>query len=168
MAVEARGKPAWRLNASRDVIDAWLGRDALTRLAVGVWRLASAAGGLALVVPIMNVGRRPYRLGRLADRLEAVRDMAVIPDGLPTQLRWFEFTLVATAAAGLVLPLRLRRAHLLVAVPAFVLAVLVHRGAGQSDWTDPTAQLLVAVVGLGVAVLAALSPVPSGPKSLSG
>ena len=143
------------------LLDGWLGRDRFTRVAVSVWRLASLLCGIALVAPIMNVGRRPYRLSRLAERLEAVRDMAVIPDALPTYLRWFQAMVATAIVSGLVLPPRFRRLHPLASVPALVLAILVYRGATQSDWTDPTTQLIIAVVALAVTTLTALPPLPS-------
>jgi hypothetical protein len=140
-------------------VDAYLGADRMTRVAVAAWRLASLASGLALVAPIMNVGRRPYRLGRLTERLKAVQDMAVIPDALPTELRWLQFMVIATVVTGIVLPLRYRLAHPVVSVPALVLAVLVWRGADQSDWTTPRAPLMVSIVLLSIAVVAALHPI---------
>jgi hypothetical protein len=145
------------VGASR-YVDAYLGADRITRFAVAAWRLASLASGLALVAPIMDVGRRPYRLGRLTERLRAVQDMAVIPDALPTELRWLQFMVIATVVTGIVLPLRYRVAQPVVSVPAFVLAVLVRRGADQSDWTTPRTPLLVSIVVLAIAVVTALQP----------
>jgi hypothetical protein len=150
----------------RPLLDGWLGRDRFTIVTVGAWRLASLCCGIALLAPIMNVGRRPYRLSRLAERLEAVRDMAVIPDALPTYLRWFQAMVVATIVSGLALPPRFRRLHPLASLPALVLAILVYRGATQSDWTDPTRQFVIAVVALVVTVLAALQPIPSADRPL--
>ena len=147
--------------AAARYVDAYLGSDRITRAAVAVWRVASLASGLALVAPVMNVGRRPYRLGRLAERLRAVQDMAVIPDALPTELRWLQLTVVATVMGGIVLPARYRWAHPVAAVPALVLALLVRRGADQSDWTTPTTQLNLSIVLLGIAVVAALAPTRS-------
>ena len=82
--------------------------------------------------------------------------MAVIPDGLPTQLRWFQVTVVTTIVTGVALPLRLRPLHLVASLPALVLAVLVHRGATRSDWTEPTGQLRLAIVVLAVTVVAGI------------
>ena len=140
-------------------VDAYLGSDRVTRAAVAVWRVASLASGLALVAPIMNVGRRPYRLGRLAERLRAVQDMQAIPDALPAQLRWLQLTVIATVVSGIVLPLRYRLAHIVVSVPALVLAVLVRRGADQSGWTTPRSPLMVSIALLGIAVVTALQPI---------
>jgi hypothetical protein len=140
-------------------VGAYLGSDRVTRAAVAVWRVASLASGLALVAPIMNVGRRPYRLGRLAERLRAVQDMQAIPDALPTQLRWLQLTVIATVVSGFVLPLRYRLVHIVVSVPALALAVLVRRGADRSEWTTPTPQLMVSIVLLGIAVVTALQPI---------
>ena len=140
-------------------VDAYFGADRMTRVAVAAWRLASLASGLALVAPIMNVGRRPYRLGRLVDKLTDVREMQVIPDALPTELRWLQLMVIATVVSGIVLPLRYRLAHPVVSVPAFVLAVLVRRGADQSGWTTSRTPLLVSIVLLGIAVVTALQPI---------
>jgi hypothetical protein len=142
-------------------VDAYFGDTGVTRGAIATWRLASLASGLALVAPIMDVGRRPYRLGRLADRLRAVQDMQVIPDALPSQLRWLHVMMIATVVGGVVIPLRYRWLHPLVSIPAFVLVVLVRRGADQSDWTTPRASLTVSIVLLVVAVVTALLPSPS-------
>lgn len=129
-----------------------------THVQVAVWRLASLASGLALVAPVMLVGRRPYRLGRLADRLRAIQDMAVIPDALPTLLSWLFAAIVVTVVGGLVTPVRYRRLHGVVAAATILLAGLVRHGAGESDWTSPTTQLAVVIGFLAVAVVAAALP----------
>lgn len=129
-----------------------------THITVGVWRIASVASGLALVAPIMLVGRRPYRLGRLADRLRAIQDMAVIPDALPGWLSWLSAAIVATVVGGFVTPVRYRRFHGVVAATTLVFAVLVRQAADDSDWTSPTSQLTVVVVLLAVAVVASALP----------
>lgn len=136
----------------------WFGVGRATHVAVGVWRIASIASGLALVAPIMLVGRRPYRLGRLADRLRAVQDMAVIPDALPGWLSWLSAAIVATVIGGIVTPVRYRRLHGVVAATTLVLAVLVRQAAEDSDWTSPTAQLTLVVGILVVAVVASALP----------
>ena len=92
--------------------------------------------------------------------------MAVIPDSLPTYLRWSQAMVVTTIVSGLVLPPRFRRLHPLASVPALVLAILVYRGATQSDWTDPTTQLSIAVVALAITILTALTPVPATDPTL--
>ena len=138
----------------------WLGIDRRTQALTAVWRLAAIASGLALVEPIMLVGRRPYRLGRLAERLRAVQEMALIPDVLPAQLAWFRVLVLATVVGGFVIPAGGRRLHLAVSAPTLVLAVLVRRGAGQTDWTSPTGQLAAVIGFLVIAVVA--SALPSG------
>ena len=135
----------------------WTGVGRATHVKVAVWRLASVTSGLALLVPIMVVGRRPYRLGRLAERLRAIEDMAIIPDALPVWLSWLFAAIVATVVGGLLTPVRYRRAHGVVAAAALALAVLV-RFAGQSDWTSPTTQLSVVIAFLFVAVAASALP----------
>ena len=137
-------------------VDAYLGSDRVTRAAIAAWRVASLACGLALVAPIMDVGRRPYRLGRLIDKLMDVRGMEIIPDALPTQLRWLQLTVIATVVSGMALPARYRWAHPAVSAPAFVLAVLVRRGADRSELTTPTTQLMISIILLGIAVVSAL------------
>lgn len=136
----------------------WLGSGRAERAAVVVWRLASAGSALALVAPIMLVGRRPYRLGRLADRLRAVEGMAVIPDALPGQLSWFRVGLLATVVGGIVLPARIRPLHGVVIAATLAAAVLVHRGGDQAEFTSTTGQLTVTVWLLAVALLAAAMP----------
>jgi hypothetical protein len=147
--------------AAARYVDAYLGSSRVTRGAVAAWRIASLASGLSLVAPIMDVGRRPYRLGRLADRLRAVQDMQVIPDALPTQLRWLQAMVIVTVVGGIVLPLRYRWAHLVVSIPAFVLAVLVRRGADESEWTTPRMPLTASIILLAIAVVTAAMPVLS-------
>jgi hypothetical protein len=136
----------------------WLGSDRRTHALVGLWRVASTASGLALVAPIMLVGRRPYRLGRLADRLSDLEEMALIPDALDDQLSWFRYGLVVTVIGGLIVPARRRQLHAVVIAATLALAVLVRRGSGQTDWTAPTGQLTATIVLLAVATAAALSP----------
>jgi hypothetical protein len=153
---------------ARGVIDAWLGRDLFTRGTVAVWRLSSLLCGITLVAPIMNVGRRPYRLGRLADRLEAVRDMALIPDALPTQLRWFQVAVVTTVVTGVAFPIRFRRLHPAASLSALILAILVYRGATRSAWTEPTTQLTFAIAFLVITLLMALLPNGSSADAGSG
>ena len=140
---------------------AWFGTGRATQLTVAVWRLAAVAAGVALVAPVMLVGRRPYGLGRLAERLRAVQDMAVIPDALPDQLSWFRLGVAATVVGGIVIPARGRRLHGVVIAATLVLAVLIRRGADQTDWTSPTGQLTASVVLLGIALVAAALPVRS-------
>lgn len=136
----------------------WAGTGRLNQAAAVAWRLASLGSGLALVAPIMLVGRRPYRLGRLAERLRAVQDMAVIPDALPTQLSWLRIGVVATVVGGIVAPAGWRRWHSIVIAATLVLAFLVRRGARQTVWTSPTWQLTAVVAALAVAVVAANLP----------
>ena len=136
----------------------WVGTGVRTIATIALWRVASMAVGLGLVAPIMKVGRRPYRIGRLVDRLDAVKDMTIIPDSLPTQLSWFAVVLGLTAAGGLLTPAPLRRAHGVVAAVALVLAVTVYRTAGRSDITSVTTQLVVVIVLLVIAVFAAAVP----------
>jgi hypothetical protein len=57
-----------------------------------------------------------------------------------------------------VLPFRYRWAQPAVSAPAFVLAVLVRRGADQSELTTPTTQLMISIVLLAAAVVTALDP----------
>ena len=85
----------------------------------------------------------------------------MIPDALPTQLRWLQAMVVATVVGGIVLPLRYRWAHPVVSIPAFVLAVLVRRGADQSVWTTPRMPLTSSIVLLAIAVVTAALPVLS-------
>lgn len=137
----------------------WLGSGRVDQTAAAVWRLASLASGLALVAPIMLVGRRPYGLGRLTERLRDVQGMAVIPDALPTQLTWFRIAVVACAVGGVIVPAALRRFHSVVVAVALVLAFLVRRGAQQTGLTSPTWQLTAVIAALAVAVVAANVPV---------
>lgn len=122
------------------------------------------AVALGFVEPIMKVGRRPYRIARLVDRLNAVKDMTIIADSLPTQLSWFAAVMGLTAVGGLVTPVRLRRVHGAVAAAALVLAIAVYRTAGRSDLTSATPQLGVVVALLALAVVAAAVPARDTPS----
>ena len=136
----------------------WLGAGLTDRALASLWRVASLASGLALIAPIMRVGRRPYRLGRLADRLEAVQDMALIPDALPAQLRWLQATILLTIVGGALVPARHRTLAATAPVAALVLAALVRRASDRSEWTTPTWQLTAEIVVLAVAVVASIVP----------
>ncbi len=82
---------------------------------------------------------------------------------MPDQLAWFRLGVVATVVGGIGIPARGRPFHGVVIAPTLVLAVLIRRGADQTDWTSPTAQLTASVVLLGIALVAAALPVRSGP-----
>lgn len=140
----------------------WVGAGRSTQVQVAVWRVASVASVLALVGPIMVVGRRPYRIGRLADRLRAIQDMALVPDSLPARLSWFSAAIVVTVLGGVVTPVRYRRVHGVVVAATLVVAVLVHRGASASDLTSPTTQLGIVIGVLAVAAIATALPARSG------
>jgi hypothetical protein len=137
---------------------AWLGAGPTDRALAALWRVASLASGLALIAPIMRVGRRQYRLGRLAERLEAVQDMALIPDALPAQLRWLQATIVLTIVGGALVPARYRTPAATAPVAALVLAALVRRASNRSEWTTSTWQLTAEIVVLLLAVVAAVVP----------
>ena len=140
---------------------AWLGIGRRAQAVTAVWRLASVASLLALVGPIMLIGRRPYPLGTLVQRLRAVQDMALVPDGLASQLSWFRVLVIGTVVGGSVIPVRGRRMHLIVLLPTLLLAVLIRRG-GDTDWTTPTGQLAAVIVLLVIACVAAALPCRGG------
>lgn len=138
---------------------AWTGRGRLTLAVVALWRVAGVlAAWLVVRAPVMTVGRRPYEVSRLIDRLEAIRDMAITPPWLPTALRWFSAAAMVTAVTGVVAPAAWRRLHGVLPLATLVLALVVHRAATNASFTSPTRELTVAAVAAGVAGLAALAP----------
>lgn len=115
----------------------------------------------AVWLPVTRVGRRPYTARRLADRLDALRDMELAPLWLPDVLRWLVAIAVITAITAIVTPVAWRRAQLVAPVALVVLVLVVKRASDSSSWTSATSWLLlVGVFGL-VAAGAAALPLPT-------
>lgn len=137
----------------------WIGTTALERTVTLLWRAVPWLSVWLATQPVMRVGRRPYRIGRLADRLEAIGDMALTPTWLPGALRWLSALVVITAITATVWPLRFRRWHSVVATTSLAAALATHRASDAASITAPTWQLAAIAVTSGVVVLAALVPV---------
>lgn len=146
--------------AGRSLVDRWLGPGTGGRAVVAVWRLVPWLGVWLVTQPVMRVGRRPYRVGRLAERLEAIRDMEITPEWLPAALRWMSALVVITAVTALVWPRRYRRWHAVIGTLSLVTAAAVLSGADRAGITSPTWQLTAVVVTAAVTVVAAVVPAP--------
>jgi hypothetical protein len=140
----------------------WLGTGVLERVVVAVWRILPWMSVWLVTQPVVRVGRRPYRIGRLAERLEAIRDMEITPNWLPDGLRWLRALVIVTAITAAFWPLRLRRWHAVVAAAALAAALATHRSADTASITSPTWQLAAIAVATGAVVLAALAPTRLG------
>lgn len=105
----------------------------------------------------MEVGRRPYTIRALADRLEDIRDMELTPTWLPSGLRCFLVAVVATALSGVLVPARYRRLGAVIPAATCALAVTIWRAADESTWLTTTASLTMVVALSGVATVCAVA-----------